>query len=79
MISDKHPFLQKYFGDNMLYFDSFASSQDMYNQIKTYMEWIKSHPSEAKQMTKNAYDIFVKDWTLEVQLQKVMDMVSKKR
>ena len=79
VISDKHPFLQKYFGDNMLYFDSFASSQDMYNQIKTYMEWIKSHPSEAKQMTKNAYDIFVKDWTLEVQLQKVMDMVSKKR
>ena len=75
LISDKHPFLEKYFGNNALYFDSFLSSEEIYKQIKTHIEWIKSHPAEAKQMTLNAYDIFVKDWTLETQLQKVMDAV----
>ena len=75
LISDKHPFLEKYFGNNALYFDSFVSSEEMYAQIKTHIEWVKSHPTEARQMAQNAYDIFIKDWTLEVQLQKVMESV----
>ena len=75
VISDKHPFLQKYFGDNVLYFDSFASSEEIHKQIKNHIEWVFAHPDEARKMSKNAYDIFVKDWTLEVQLQRIMSIV----
>jgi|GEM_PF-1216357 len=75
IISDKHPFLQKYFGNNILYFDSFASSAEIHTQIKTHIEWIKSHPNESRKMTQNAYDIFVKNWTLEIQLNKIMEMI----
>lgn len=75
IISDRHPFLQKYFGDNILYFDALASTEVIYNQIKSHIEWIKSHPDEARKMSQNAYDILVKDWTLEVQLQRIMKIV----
>jgi hypothetical protein len=79
VISDEHPFLQKIFGDNLLYFNSFKTSDEIYDQVKFHIAWIKSHPNEAKQMTRNAYDIFVKDWTLEVQLPRVMDQLAAMR
>lgn len=75
VISDDHPFVRKYFGDNVLYFDSFKDRNTIYNQIKSHIEWIKSHPKEAAIMSQNAYDIFVKDWTIEKQLQKIMHSV----
>ncbi len=76
VISDNHPFLRKYFGDNILYFDSFQTIDNMYSQIKTHIDWIRSHPQEAEVMTRNAYDIFLKDWTLEVQLQRVIETIN---
>lgn len=79
MISDKHPFLQKYFGDNALYFDAFANSEEIYRQIKSHIEWIRSHKDEAQKMTENAYNIFIKDWTIEIQLKNVMELVEKSK
>ena len=76
IIADDHQFLRSIFGDNLLYFNSFQTSDEMYNQIKSHITWIKSHPNEARQMTQNSYDIFVKDWTLEAQLPRVMQMVA---
>jgi hypothetical protein len=79
LISDQHPFLKKYFGDNVLYFDAFVSSEEMYSQIKAHIEWVKAHPTEARQMAQNAYNIFIKDWTLEAQLPKVLEAVKRKQ
>ena len=79
VISDDHPFIRKYFGDNVLYFDSFKDRDTIYAQIKTHIEWIKSHPQDTQIMSKNAYDIFVKDWVMEKQLQKIMQAVRERK
>ncbi len=79
IIADDHPFLHKFFGDNILYFNSLKTSDEMYEQINSHILWIKSHPEEARRMTRNAYDILVKDWTLEVQLPRVIDQLESLR
>jgi spore maturation protein CgeB len=79
LISDEHPFLRKFFGDNILYFNSLENTENIYKQIKDHIIWIKSHKEEAAEKTKNAYEIFVDEWTLEKQLQKIVIEVAKYR
>jgi len=75
MVVDNNSFIRKFFGDNVLYFDSFKGRDEIYEQLKSHIIWIRSHQKEASIMTKNAYDIFVKNLTLEIQLQKLMEQV----
>jgi hypothetical protein len=75
IISDRHHFIEKYFGNNILYFDSFAPSEEIYNQIKNHILWIKANPDKAREMAKNSYDIFSKELSMEVQLPKVIRAV----
>lgn len=64
-ISDMHPFVIENFGNNFLYIDTNKSAENIVSQINNHIKWIKSHPEEVKEMTKNAYDIFVENYTLE--------------
>lgn len=75
VISDHHLFVMKYFRNNVLYFDSFAPSEQIYKQIKNHISWVKKNPIRAREMSKNAYDIFVKELSLEVQLPKVIKAI----
>lgn len=75
LISDRHPFIEKHFEDNVLYFDPFASGDEIYKQIRNHILWIKAHPEKARQMSKNAYNIFAKKFALEIQLALVIKHV----
>lgn len=64
-ISDQHPFLIETFGDNFLYIDTSKSAESITEQISKHLEWIRKNPDKVKEMTRNAYDIFITNYTLE--------------
>ncbi len=78
VISDQHPFIKKYFGDNVLYFDSLTDSDSIYKQIKGHAEWIRQNPETAETMTRAAYDIFMTEFALEDQLHKLYNSLISK-
>ena len=77
VISDNHPFIKKYFGNTVLYFDAFAQPDEMYDQIRNHVQWIRNNPEEAEKKAKAAYDIFNEHFTMEKALHKVNDFVDK--
>ena len=78
VISDNHPFIKKYFGNTVLYFDAFAQPDEMYDQIRNHVQWIRNNPEEAEKKAKAAYDIFNEHFTMEKSLLKVNDFIDKK-
>ncbi len=74
IISDKHPFVVKHFGDSLLYFDNDVASEVMYNQVKAHIDWIKSNPEEAKLKAARAHQIFLENFTLEKDLVRLAKM-----
>lgn len=76
VISDEHPFIKKFFGDNVLYIDDLKSSEEIYSQIYSHIMWVNANPREAEIKAKNAYDILVREMLLENQLHKLNDALS---
>lgn len=68
IISDLHPFVQKEFGESVLYIDQTQSAESMGQQIAAHLEWIRAHPNEAKEKAKRAHQIFAERFTLEKQM-----------
>ena len=68
IISDKHPFIVQEFGDCVLFVDDKQSGEALFQQIDAHLEWILSHPEEAKEMARKAHAIFSEKYTLEKQL-----------
>lgn len=64
-ISDKNPFVIKYFGDNVLYFDSSLSAEEIFKQIDGHVRWLQEHPLQADEMAKNAHKILQENFTTE--------------
>ncbi len=65
-ISDKNPFVIKYFGNNVLYFDQTLSAEEIYKQIDDHVSWVKANPEQAEIMAKNAHKILQDKFTTEV-------------
>ena len=76
-ISDMHPFVIEKFADNFLYIDTNKSAKDIIIQIDNHINWIKANPDKVKEMTKNAYNIFVTNYTLEQLLLNIAHMHEK--
>ncbi len=74
IISDKHPFIVKSFGDSLLYFDNDVDADIMYKQVKDHMDWIKANPKKAKAMAEKAHKIYLEKFTIEVDLVRVAKM-----
>ncbi|MDP2193845.1 MAG: glycosyltransferase, partial [Alphaproteobacteria bacterium] len=68
IISDKHPFIVKHFGDSVLYIDQNDSEEKIAEDIMHHYAWVKSHPTEAANMTRRSHKIFLDKFTLEDQL-----------
>ena len=79
VISDNHPFVKKYFGDTVLYFDAFAQPDEMYDQIQKHVMWIRNHPDEAEKKAKAAHKILEEQLTMEKALLKLSDLVDKNK
>lgn len=75
IISDRNGFLSKYFGDNALYFDAFAPTQEIYQQIKNHILWARKNPELVAQKTKQAHQIFIDNFTIEQQLNSLFEAV----
>lgn len=71
VISDNNAFVRDVFGDSVLYFDSVKQGDEIYRQLKTHVDWIKQNPEAVEVKTKAAYDILMRDFALENQLQKL--------
>lgn len=71
VISDNNGFIREIFGDSVLYFDSLTQGDEIYSQLKAHIDWIKQNPEAVEVKTKAAYEILMRDFALENQLQKI--------
>lgn len=74
IIADRHPFIIKNFGDNVLYIDIDQDAATMFQQIDDHMQWIYAHPNQAQQMAANCNAIYKQKFSLEEQMTKLLDM-----
>lgn len=77
-ICDQHPFIQREFGDSVLYVDHTQPGEEMFKQIQAHIAWILSHPDEAEAMARRAHQIFLQKFTLEGQLELLGEFFSNK-
>jgi hypothetical protein len=68
ILSDRHPFILKEFGDSILYIDQTQDPETIYAQIDAHLHWIRSNPEAAIQKAADAHRIFEERFTLEKQL-----------
>lgn len=68
IICDQNAFVQKHFGDSVLYIDTKANAFSVFNQIEDHMNWIRTNKSAALKKAKKAYAIYRKKFLLEDQL-----------
>lgn len=74
IISDRNRFVEKIFGNSVLYFDFDKENQEhMFNQIKQHMEWIRTHKEEALKLAEKSQQIFIKQLGQE---QVLKDLIS---
>lgn len=74
IISDKNPFVQKWFGDNIFYIDNEDSSIAV-EQIKEHIEFFKNNPKETLEKMKNCRKIFLNNFLLEKQFLQMINNV----
>jgi hypothetical protein len=74
IISDRHPYIVKNFGDSVLYIDQNDNIDQMYHQIKAHLQWIAKHPTLAKKLAEDANFIFNARFTVEQNLQKLIHL-----
>lgn len=64
-ISDKNPFVMKYFGDNVLYFDPSLSADEIFGTIDGHVRWVKENPEKAEEMARRAHKVLQDNFTTE--------------
>ena len=65
-ISDQNPFIHKYFGNNILYFNRASSGEEIFSKINSYYHWIQNNPIEAEKMARKAHKILQENFTTEI-------------
>jgi hypothetical protein len=74
IITDRNPFIEKNFRDAVLYIDQEKSAEELFQQIDSHMKWIKDNPEKALLLAKKAHEIFIQKYTLEAQLEKLVNL-----
>ncbi|MDR0340265.1 MAG: hypothetical protein LBH53_01735 [Puniceicoccales bacterium] len=75
IISDKHPFIIKHFGDSVLYVDQEATPEEMFRQIDDHMKWIRTNPEKAIELARESHRIFVENFSLENEVGRLEDFI----
>jgi hypothetical protein len=73
IIADRNPFVEKFFGDHVLYLEETDDPIALYNQINSHVQWAKTHPDEAKKLADASHEIFLNNFTLEQQWDKIIE------
>lgn len=71
IISDKNKFVQKNFGDNVLYIDIDKDAEDIFKQIDAHMRWVFANPAKAQEMADKCHTIANEKFNLEEQLRRL--------
>lgn len=75
VVSDQNGFVKQFFGDNILYFDALVTEDKIYSQLTNHIKWIRENPEEVEKKAKAAHEIFMNEFALEKQLQKLYDAI----
>ena len=74
IISDDNEFMLRNFKDAALFITYNKSDpQDTFNQVMERYNWIIDHPEEALQIARNAQKVFSEKFSLDIQLQNVIE------
>lgn len=73
IISDDNPFVTEQFGDAVLSFPYSPNPQRTFDHIAALMEWIETHPEEAKQKAERAHHIFASRFSLDQEIRYLVD------
>jgi hypothetical protein len=71
ILAPKMPWLERNFGDCILFIDQHLPDADLAQQIAGHMDWIRQHPAEAAAMAALSAAIFRERFCLEVLLENV--------
>lgn len=71
IICDENPFARRFFGDTLLYTDTSLPADETYAQVQSHIDWIKSEPAKARELAKQAQEIFRKKFTLDRYLERI--------
>ena len=74
IICDHHPFVEKEFGDAVLYIDPNQDPEAVFKQIDDHMKWVHANPDEAMALARRSHAIFMERFTLENELLKIGQM-----
>lgn len=74
IICDKHPFVEKEFGDSVLYVDPNQTPEKVFQQIDTHVKWVHANPKKAIALARRSYQIFIERFTLESEVLKIAKM-----
>ncbi len=72
IITDRNPFIEREFGDSVLYFDYEEDTQGTVNNILKQTEWIKANQELAQQKAGSAHEIFKNRFSLDAELQSLL-------
>lgn len=78
IISDNNYFIQKYFGNNVLYYDALGDDNKIYAEIKAHIQWARDNPEAAAIKAQNTYEVFAHYLTIEQQLKFLIEQVDNK-
>jgi glycosyltransferase involved in cell wall biosynthesis len=74
IICDKHKFIMENFGDSVFYIDVDQSTEKIFKQIDAHVKWIRANPQKAMEMARKSHEIFVKNFTLEKEVEKIKNL-----
>jgi glycosyltransferase involved in cell wall biosynthesis len=74
IICDRHQFVMENFGDSVFYLDTSQPVEKIFKQIDAYVKWILANPDKAMKMAKRSYEIFIKNFTLEKEVEKIKSL-----
>lgn len=74
IISDKHPFIMREFGECVFFIDPLQDPDKVVKDIDHIVNLVSSNSELANKRAKCAHDIFLKKFTLEYQLERVLKM-----
>src|SRR5699024_463960 len=74
IISDDNSFMLEHFGDAALFINYNKNNpEDTFRQIMEKYDWIVTHPDEALALAKRAQEIFLQKFTLDMQLNQIIE------
>lgn len=76
IIADRHPFIEEWFGDTVLYVDTDGGEEAAAAAILDQFAWVHTHREQARAMARQAQALFNQHLCLEALLQPLPDLLA---